>query len=150
MDRSSDTHANDHKVVIKFVQSNIFNHFEFSHAIISDSGSHFKNWKFEAVLLKYEISHKVTTPSHPQISGQVEVTNRGIKNILQKTIRPNRKNWSTRLNDVLWAYRTIFKTPIGISLYRLVFEKAYLPVEFEHHVYSAIKKFWHDTSWFHS
>jgi hypothetical protein len=69
------------------------------------------------------------------------VSNREIKHILEKTVNPSRKNWSSRLNDALWACRMAYKTPIGMSPYRLVYEKAcHLLVKLEHRAYWAIKQ----------
>ena len=83
--------TNDHKVVMGFLKSNIVSCFGFSQAIISDGGAHFCNKAFKTLLTKYSITHKVATLYHPQTSGQVEISNREIKDILEKTVRPYRK-----------------------------------------------------------
>jgi hypothetical protein len=92
--------TNDHKVV-KFLQDNIFTRFGTPRAIISDGGSHFNNRVFTSLLKKYWITYKVGTPYHTQTSGQVEISNREIKGILERTVNTSRKDWSLRLNDAL-------------------------------------------------
>ena len=125
--------AADHRVVFKFLKENIFSIFGVPKAIISDRGSHFCNKPFENLLAKYGVKHKAATPYHPQTSGQVELTNREIKTILMKVVSSNRKDWSLKLLDSLWAYRTTYKTILGMSPYHLVYGKVcHLPVEIEY------------------
>ena len=90
----------------------IFPRFGVPRLVISDGGSHFISRIFEKLLLEYGVRHRVATPYHPQTSGQLEVSNREIKQILEKTIATTRKDWSLKLPEALWAYRTAYKTPI--------------------------------------
>nr|GFA79967.1 reverse transcriptase domain-containing protein [Tanacetum cinerariifolium] len=92
-------------------------------------------------MLKYGVTHRLFIAYHPQTSGQVEVSNRGLKRILERTIGENRDSWSDKLDDALWAFRTVYKTPIGCTPYKLVYEKAcHLPIELEHKAYWALKQ----------
>ncbi|GJS79231.1 reverse transcriptase domain-containing protein [Tanacetum coccineum] len=131
--------TNDARVVCKFLKS-LFARFGAPRAIISDRGTHFCNDQFAKVMLKYGVTHRLSTAYHPQTSGQVEVSNRGLKRILERSIGENRTSWSDKLDDALWAFRTAYKTPIGCTPYKLVYGKAcHLPIELEHKAYWALK-----------
>nr|GEW81410.1 reverse transcriptase domain-containing protein [Tanacetum cinerariifolium] len=101
--------TNDARVVVKFLKS-LFSRFRTPKAIISDRGTHFCNDQFAKVMSKYGVTHRLSTAYHPQTSGQVEVTNQGLKRILERTVRENHALWIEKLNDALWAFRTALKT----------------------------------------
>nr|GEZ70745.1 reverse transcriptase domain-containing protein [Tanacetum cinerariifolium] len=115
--------TNDARVVVKFLKS-LFSQFDTPKAIISDRGTHFCNDQFSRVMAKYRVTHRLSTTYHPQTSGQVEVTNRGLKRILERTVGENHASWSDKLEDALWAFHTAYKTSIGCTPYRLVYGKA--------------------------
>ncbi|GJY14991.1 reverse transcriptase domain-containing protein [Tanacetum coccineum] len=106
---------------------------------MSHRGTHFCNDRFAKVMSKYGVTHRLATAYHPQTSGQVEVSNRGLKRILERTVRENHASWSDKLDEALWAFRT-FKTPIGCTPYKLVYRKTcHLPIGLEHKAYWALK-----------
>ena len=135
------TCTNDAKVVAQFLRSHIFSRFETPRALITDNGTHFCNKVIDKVFQKYGVRHRTSLAYHPQSNGQAEVSNREIKSILEKTANSSRKDWSKKIEDALWAYRTSFKTPLGMSPFRIVYGKAcHLPVELEHRAYWATRQ----------
>nr|GEU31471.1 reverse transcriptase domain-containing protein [Tanacetum cinerariifolium] len=94
----------------------------------------------DALMSKYEFTHRLATAYHPQTIGQVEVSNRSLKRILERTVGENRASWSEKLEDALWAFRTAYKTPIGCTPYKLVYGKScHLPIELENKAYWSLK-----------
>ncbi|GJT64213.1 reverse transcriptase domain-containing protein [Tanacetum coccineum] len=131
--------TNDARVVVKFLKQ-LFSRFGTLRAIICDRGTHFYNDQFSIVYKKYGVTHKLSTSYYPQISGQVEVSNRGLKRILERTVGEHQAKWADKLDDALWAFRTAFKIPIGYTPYKLVCGKAcHLPIELEHKAYWDLK-----------
>nr|GFC01520.1 reverse transcriptase domain-containing protein [Tanacetum cinerariifolium] len=80
----------------------------------------FTREQFAKVMLKYGVTHRLATAYHPQTSAQVEVSNRALKRILERTMGENHATWSDKVDDALWAFRTTFKTPIGCTPYKLI------------------------------
>ncbi|GJU43757.1 reverse transcriptase domain-containing protein [Tanacetum coccineum] len=92
--------TNDDLVVVKFLKG-LFARFRVPKALISDRGTHFCNSQLEKALLKYRVTHRISTSYHLQTNGQTEVTNRAIKRISERSVRYNPKDWSEKLNDAL-------------------------------------------------
>jgi hypothetical protein len=120
------------EVVLAFLFEDIFVRFGIPRELVTDGGPPFTSYKFEALLSKYHVLHRIASPYHPQGNGQVESTNKVIEAILTKTVRENRRDWSDRLHEALWAYRTTWRSTTGFSPYELVYGKSpVFPIEFE-------------------
>jgi len=125
-------HRATEEEVIDFLFEDIFIRFGVPRELVTDGGPPFTSHGFKSTLKKYHIQHRMTTAYHPQANGQVESTNKVIEAILTKTVKENRKDWSYRLPEALWAYRTTWRNTTGFSPYELVYGKSVVfPVEFE-------------------
>ena len=85
-----------------FIQKNILSRFGALRTIISDKGSHFANKLFAKLMSRYGIIHVIGLAYHPQSKGQAEISNRKIKNILEKTVSTSRKDLSVKLDDAFF------------------------------------------------
>nr|GEX14088.1 reverse transcriptase domain-containing protein [Tanacetum cinerariifolium] len=85
--------TNDSRVVCKFLK-NLFARFGTPRAIISDRGTHFCNDQFTKVMQKYGVTYRLATPYHPQTSGEVKVSHRGLKRILDRAVGKFKSRWS--------------------------------------------------------
>nr|GEY10861.1 reverse transcriptase domain-containing protein [Tanacetum cinerariifolium] len=131
--------TNDARLVVKILKS-LFARFGTPRAIISDHDTYFCNEKFAKAMLKYGVTHCLSTAYHLQTSRQVEVLNLGLKRILERTVGENCALWSKKLEDAFVAFNTAYKTPIGCTPYKLVYGKNFdLSIELEHKAYWALK-----------
>jgi hypothetical protein len=118
------------KHVARFIENNIICRYGVPHKIILDNGMHFKE-EVQRILQKYGVKHHKSSPYRPQTNGAVELANKNVKVILEKTTERYR-DWADKLPFALWGYHTSIWTSIGMTPYSLVYGmEAVLPAEIE-------------------
>nr|GEW76475.1 hypothetical protein [Tanacetum cinerariifolium] len=143
--RGAENYAADHLSRLKSPYENVFDPKEINETFPLESLNKVAHkdpsTPWFADLANYHAGNFVIKAYHPQTSGQVKVTNRGLKRILERTVGENRASWSDKLEDALWAFRTAFNIRhIGCTPYCLVYSKAcHLSLELEHKAYWALK-----------
>ena len=119
--------------MIKFLKKNIFTRFGIPRVLVSDRGSNLCNSQLAGALEHYGVRHKVASPYHPKTNEQGEVPSKEIKMVLENIVSTSKKDWSLKLDEALWAYRIIYKSPIGLTPFQMVYGKAcHLPVELKY------------------
>jgi hypothetical protein len=113
----------DGETLLKMLKDIIFPRFGVPRYLLTNGGSHFIHGGFRKTLARYDVNHRIANAYHPQTSGQVELSNREIKTILQKRVNRSRKNWASKLNNALWAYKLLTRTPWECLLIKWFMEK---------------------------
>ncbi|KAM0991841.1 hypothetical protein ACFX2J_010099 [Malus domestica] len=115
-----------------FVWKNILCRFGIPNAIVTDNGRQFDNKKFRLFCSKFNINLCFASPAHPQSNGQVEAINKIIKRTLKTSLDKAKGCWPEFVPQVLWSYRTSYRTSTGETPFSLAFgTEAVVPVELE-------------------
>ncbi|KAM2269312.1 hypothetical protein ACFX1S_047334 [Malus domestica] len=113
-----------------FVWKNILCRFGIPNAIVTDNGRQFDNNKFMMFCSKFNINLCFASPAHPQSNGQVEAINKIIKRTLKTNLDKAKGCWPEFVPQVLWSYRTSYRTSTGETPFSLAFgTEAVVPVE---------------------
>ena len=123
-------HAHDEKVA-EFLYEEIFTRYGVPKELFTNQGAQFTSNLISKLMKQYNIRHLKSGPYHPQANGQVEVTNRELKKILTKIVHLHYRDWTRKLQEVVWAYRTTWKTTTRFTPFELLYGKVVmLPIEF--------------------
>jgi hypothetical protein len=124
------TFNNTTDTTTRFFFNHVITRFRVPLQLVSDHGKHFENDIFADLSSKLGFSHEFASPYYPQSNGQVEVVNKVLKTMLQRTVKKNKTNWHHMLFSALWAYRTTVKTATDFTLFHLIHGiEATLPLE---------------------
>jgi hypothetical protein len=103
----------------------IFNHiiarFGVPQAIVTNHGSHFRNFMMSKLTEKLGLRHENSTPYYPQSNGQVEAINKILITMLRRMIGIHKTSWHTMLFSALWAYQTSVKSSTRFTPFHLVY-----------------------------
>ena len=118
------------KNIRSFVWRNIICLYRIPRVLISDNEKQFDNSAFRDFYSELGIKNHYSSPTHPYVNGQVEVTNRYLLKIIKTQLEGAKGIWPDKLPSVLWAYRTTARTPTGETPFQLAYgSDAVIPAE---------------------
>ena len=109
------------KNIRSFVWRNIICRYGIPRVLVSNNGKQFNNSAFKDFCSELGIKNHYSSPAHLQSNGQVKVTNRTLLKIIKTRLEGAKGIWPDELPSVLWAYRTIARTPTGETPFRLAY-----------------------------
>jgi transposase InsO family protein len=115
-----------------FVFNQIIARFSVPQVIITNHGSHFRNFMMSELTEKLGLRHENSTPYYPQANGQVEAINKILITMLRRMIGIHKTSCHGMLFSALWAYRTSVKSATGFTPFQLLYGlEAILSIECE-------------------
>ena len=118
------------KNIRSFVWRCIICRFGIPRVLVSNNGKQFDNDAFRDFCSQLGIRNHYSSPAHPQANGQVEVTSQSLLKIIKTRLKGAKGIWPEELPSVLWACRTMARTPTGETPFRLTYgNEAVIPAE---------------------
>ena len=120
------------EMVIKFFQNNVLYRFGVPRRIISNNGPAYRNNKLLSFTKAHKIDWRFSSIYNPRANGLAEAFNKTLTKLLKKVVLKNKRNWSTKIPEIMWAYKTTYKTPTKATPYQLTSgTEAVLPLELQ-------------------
>ncbi|XXG47788.1 hypothetical protein AAC387_Pa02g2368 [Persea americana] len=116
--------------VLQFLRTNIICRFSIPKRSVHDNGPQFRDHRFYRFCDKYKIQSCPSTPYNPAANGLAEAFNKTLCKILKKMVSTHKRDWSDKLPEALWAYRTTVRGPTHSTPFSLVYGcEAVVPLE---------------------
>ncbi|XP_015169040.1 uncharacterized protein [Solanum tuberosum] len=98
--------------------------------IITDNGKPFDNKLMKKNCDLFGFKQRKSSMYHATANGLAEAFNKTLCNLLKKVVSKSKWDCHERMEEALWAYRTIYRTPTQTTPYSLAFGvEAVLPLE---------------------
>ncbi|XP_022890349.1 uncharacterized protein LOC111405617 [Olea europaea var. sylvestris] len=116
--------------VADFIHIQIIYRYGVLRHIIADNGKPFCNSHKNNLCTKFGFKQYNSSMYIVAAKGLAEVFNKIICSLLKKVVSKLKRDWHEKIGEVLWAYRTIYRSPTQATSYTLVYEvEAVLPLE---------------------
>ncbi|KAA0050266.1 uncharacterized protein E5676_scaffold180G00180 [Cucumis melo var. makuwa] len=118
--------------IVNFVWIHVIYRYGIPHHIVTDNGRQFANTLMDKLCEKFNFKQYKSSIYNAATNGLAEAFNKTLCNLLKKMVSKTKRDWQEKIGEALWAYRTTHRTPIGVTLYSLVYDvEAVLPLERE-------------------
>ena len=100
---------------------NIICRYGIPRVLVSNNGKQLDNDSFKDFCSQLGIKNHYSLPAHPQANRQVEVKNRFLLKVIKTQLERAKGVWLEELPSILWAYKTMARTPTGETPFLLAY-----------------------------